>query len=286
MGHRRPFALSRPRRATAQTTRPGYNLRSVPRTSLAIRVLGPYGGSAPGYRLTTFLVDGESALDAGALTDALPLTAQRRVRRVFLTHAHFDHFASLPFLAANLYGRTNFALEVISPAPVVAAIREHVFNQTTWPDFTRYPSRSRPTLRFRPVPEGKPVRAGGVTWTAFSVNHVVPAYGYTVSKKDASVVFSGDTGPTERLWEAARRLRNLKAVFLECSFSDGEEGVAVDSLHMTPALVARELPKLPPKVPVYLYHLKPFSLSRIRREIAALKEPRLKLLESERSFRF
>jgi hypothetical protein len=32
--------------------------------------------------------------------------------------------------------------------------------------------------------------------------------------------------------------------------------------------------------------MKPPSLSRIRREIAALREPRLKLLESERSFRF
>lgn len=258
----------------------------MPRTSLAIRVLGPYGGSAPGYRLTTFLVDGESALDAGALTDALPLSAQRRVRRVILTHAHFDHFASLPFLAANLYGRTTSALEVISPAPVLAAIKKHVFNQETWPDFTRYPSVAHPTLRLRPLTEEKPLRAGGATWTAFRVNHVVPAYGYIVSKKDASVVFSGDTGPTERLWEVARRLRNVKAVFLECSFSDSEEALANESLHLTPRLVSREIPKLPPKVPIYLYHLKPFSLSRIRREIAALKEPRLKLLESERSFRF
>jgi hypothetical protein len=32
--------------------------------------------------------------------------------------------------------------------------------------------------------------------------------------------------------------------------------------------------------------MKPPSLARIRREIAALSEPRLKLLESERSFRF
>jgi hypothetical protein len=43
---------------------------------------------------------------------------------------------------------------------------------------------------------------------------------------------------------------------------------------------------MPAKVPVYLYHMKPPSLARIRREIAALKEPRLKLLESERFFRF
>jgi ribonuclease BN (tRNA processing enzyme) len=70
------------------------------------------------------------------------------------------------------------------------------------------------------------------------------------------------------------------------SFSDSQAELARDSCHMTPSLVAEELEKMPAKVPVYLYHMKPPSLARIRREIAALREPRLKLLESERSFRF
>jgi len=43
--------------------------------------------------MTTFVIDGETALDAGALTDALPISAQRRLRRVVLTHAHLDHVA-------------------------------------------------------------------------------------------------------------------------------------------------------------------------------------------------
>jgi ribonuclease BN (tRNA processing enzyme) len=258
----------------------------VSRTSLAIRVLGPYGGSAPGYRLTTFLVDGETAIDAGALTDALPLAAQKRVRRVILTHAHFDHLVSLPFLAANLYGRTSTALEVLAPEPVLSALRAHVFNDVTWPDFTRYPSPARPTLRFRSLRVGRSTRAGSVSVTPIPVNHAVPAYGYVLSKKGASVVFSGDTGPTERIWKTASRTPNLRAIFLECSFSDGEKALAAESLHLTPGLIRDELRKLPPHVPIFLYHLKPFSVSRIRREIAALSEPRLKLLESERSFRF
>ena len=100
----------------AQRSRRGYNRRRVPtRKSLAIRVLGPYGGSAPGFRMTTFLVDGETALDAGSLTEALPLSAQRRIRRIVLTHAHFDHTASLPFLIENLYGR-GMPLEIAAPA--------------------------------------------------------------------------------------------------------------------------------------------------------------------------
>ncbi|HEY6050764.1 MAG TPA: 3',5'-cyclic-nucleotide phosphodiesterase [Thermoanaerobaculia bacterium] len=254
-------------------------------TSLAIRALGPYGGSAPGYRLTTFLVDGESALDAGALTDALPLAAQRRIRRVFLTHAHFDHIASLPLLMENLYGLAT-PLEILAPQAVLSVIARDVLNDRIWPDFTKLPSRARPTVRLRALPENRPFRAGSVTFTPFAVSHVVPAYGYIVAKPGRSVVFSGDTEPTDRLWTSARRARNLKAIFLELSFSDAQLDVARASLHLTPSLVRQELLKAPPRVPVFLYHMKPPSLARIRREIEAAREPRLRLLESERSFRF
>jgi ribonuclease BN (tRNA processing enzyme) len=259
----------------------------VPRKEfLTVRVLGPYGGSAPGYRLTTFLLDGQCALDAGALTDTLPLPAQRRIRYVLLTHAHFDHISTLPFLAANLHGSLSAPLEILAPEPVLEAIRRHVFNDTTWPDFTRFPSVSRPTIRYRPLTEGRPSPAGNLSVTPYAVNHVVPTYGYIVSAGGRSVVFSGDTGPTERLWVAARRTRRVQAIFLECSFSDRQERIAADSLHLTPRLVSQELPKLPPRIPVFLYHLKPFSLARIRREISKLGKDRLHLLEEERRFRF
>ncbi len=255
------------------------------RRTIAVRALGPYGGSAPGYRLTTFLLDGETALDAGCLTDALPLAAQRRVRRVVLTHAHFDHIASLPLLCDNLYGQRR-PLEILAPAPVLATLSRHIFNDRVWPDFTRLPSRSRPTLAFRRLAEGRAFRAGALTVTAFAVPHTVPAYGYLVSKRGRSVLFSGDTRPTDRLWDVARRAKNLKAIFLEVSFSDAQEPLAQASGHFTPRLLAWELSKAPPRVPIYLYHMKPPSLSRIRREIAALRQPRVKLLDSERSFRF
>ncbi|HXM79396.1 MAG TPA: 3',5'-cyclic-nucleotide phosphodiesterase [Thermoanaerobaculia bacterium] len=254
-------------------------------TSLAIRALGPYGGSAPGYRLTTFLVDGESALDAGALTDALPLSAQRRVRRVFLTHAHFDHIASLPFLMENLYGQAT-PLEILAPAPVLATLARDILNDRVWPDFTRLPSRARPSVRLRALLEKKPFRAGRVTFTPFPVSHIVPAYGYVVAKPGRSVLFSGDTEATDSLWRAARTARHLKAIFLELSFSDAQMDVARASRHLTPSLVRLELAKAPPRVPIFLYHMKPPSMGRIRREIEALREPRLRLLESERSFRF
>ena len=235
--------------------------------------------------MTSFLIDGETALDAGALTEALPLAAQRRIRRIVLTHAHFDHIASLPFLIENLYGNRT-PLEILAPAPVIKALSRHVFNDVTWPDFTRLPSRRRPAVVLRKVAVGKPFSAGGVRFTALPVDHVVPAYGYLVGKPGRRVLFSGDTMPTRRIWAAARTVRDLKAIFLEVSFSDGQAAVAKASCHLTPRLLPGELAKAPPRVPVYLYHMKPPSLSRIRREVAALEEPRFRILESERSFRF
>ena len=235
--------------------------------------------------MTTFLIDGETALDAGALTETLPLAAQRRIRRVILTHSHFDHLASLPLLIENLYGREE-PLDIVAPRPVLATVARDILNDRIWPDFSKLPSRAKPTVRLTPIAPGRPFRAGSVTFTAFRVSHVVPAYGYVVSKPGRSVLFSGDTEPTDRLWAAAHKAKNLKAIFLELSFSDTQLDVARASLHFTPSLAYQELPKAPPRVPVYLYHMKPPSLARIRREIAALDESRLRLLDSERSFRF
>jgi ribonuclease BN (tRNA processing enzyme) len=169
---------------------------------------------------------------------------------------------------------------------VLSDLRRHVFNDVTWPDFTRLPSRARPTLVYRPIAAGKPVQAGGVTLVALPVDHIVPAYGYLVAKPGRSVLFSGDTMPTQRLWTHARRARDLKAIFLEVSFCDAQAEIARASCHLTPRLLPGELEKAPPRVPVYLYHMKPPSLSRIRREVAALNEPRLRLLDADRSFRF
>ena len=235
--------------------------------------------------MTCFLLDGDTALDAGSLTEALPLAAQRRLRRVVLTHAHLDHVASLPFLLENLYGRST-PLEVAAPAPVLGVLRRDLFNGRLWPDFTRLPSKTKPTLRYRPVLPGRPFRAGGMSWTAMPVDHLVPAYGYLVTKPGRAVLFSGDTMPTERLWSEGGAARDLKAIFLEVSFCDAQAAVAKASCHLTPRLLPGELAKAPERVPVYLYHMKPPSLSRIRREVEALDEPRLRLLDSERAFRF
>jgi ribonuclease BN (tRNA processing enzyme) len=243
-----------------------------------IRVLGAYGGSTPDHRQTSFLLNGTVALDAGALTEALTLDEQARIRAVVVTHSHMDHVASLPFLVENVFGRTKDAIEIYAPDEVIGSLKRHLFNDDLWPDFTRIPSHLLPTVTFRAVPIGEPFAVDGLTAVAVPVSHVVPTYGYLVSDADATAVFSGDTGPTEALWAAARAARNVKAIFAECSFPDGMTDIAEVSKHLTPASLHREMAKFPAGVPVHLYHLKPPTLAALAAEVAALGCPRLKLL--------
>jgi ribonuclease BN (tRNA processing enzyme) len=230
--------------------------------------------------MTTFLLNETTALDAGALTQVLSIAEQRAVDRVIVTHAHFDHVATLPFLFENVFGRRK-PIEIAAPAPVLSALRRHLFNDALWPDFTRLPSRRRATVRLRTIRRAESYRASGLSVRAVAVSHIVPTYGYLVSSGSASVLFSGDTGPTRALWKLADSAKNLKAIFLEVSFSDAQEEIARASKHLIPRQIPDELAKTSRNVPVYLYHLKPPSEAAIRREVKALKNPRLRFVEQD-----
>ena len=246
---------------------------------MRVRVLGAYGGSSPWHRQTSFLLDGTVALDAGALTQSLTLEEQAKVRSILVTHSHLDHVASLPFLVENVFGRPQSAIEVVGPKDVTTLLQAHLFNDAVWPDFTRIPTHLLPAVTFRVVEAGVPFRVNGLHALAVPVSHVVPTFGYLLWDDRACVVFSGDTGPTEALWAEARRRDDLKAIFVECSFPDSMAEIAEVSRHLTPATLALEMRKFPASVPVNLYHMKPPTLPQLRADVAALSEPRVRILD-------
>lgn len=250
-----------------------------------MRVLGPYGGSAPDCRMTTFLLNETTLLDAGALTSMLTLAEQRRVDHVVITHSHFDHVATLPFFFENVFGRRK-PIEIAAPRQVLDPLRKHLFNGSLWPDFSKLPSRRKATMRFRPIREGSVFRTRDLSFLPVPVHHIVPTYGYLVRSATASILFSGDTGPTQRLWEVADSAEDLKAIFLEVSFSDSQTKIAKASRHLTPKQIPGELAKTRQTAPVYLYHMKPPSLSAIEREVRRLRNPRLSFLREGQVLEF
>jgi cAMP phosphodiesterase len=253
---------------------------------MKLKVLGCYGGQMPEHGMTAFLVNDSVSLDAGWLTGALGLRAQQRVRNVLISHSHLDHTCSLPFLIDNCFSVPGFSLRIHAIPEVIASMRSHLFNNHTWPDFTCLPNDLTPVLRLVEVAEEQPFVVDGLEVRAVRVSHLVPTTGFVVEDRKGAIAFSSDTGPTERFWEVANAVPRLRAVITETSFPNEEQGLADVSGHLTPQTLAGELAKLRGDVPVYLYGGKPRHLAAIRRQVAELKDGRVRFLKQGRSYRF
>jgi hypothetical protein len=89
-----------------------------------------------------------------------------------------------------------------------------------------------------------PVQADGLKITPVKVNNVVPTFGYIVDDGKSAVIFVGDSGPTDRLWEVAHQTRGVSAVFMEACFPNSMTRLADVALHLTPEMFGREVAKM------------------------------------------
>jgi len=246
---------------------------------LRLRVLGCAGGELPRHRTTCFLVDGKLAIDAGALTQGLSLEEILEVDDIVLTHSHFDHVKDVPLVSDLLVGRRRRPLRVHASPDCAQALREHVFNGRLWPDFTRIPSASAPVIEIRTFDPERPFRAGRYRIAPVPVVHPVESVGFVVSDGKASFAVSGDTGPTDRFWARVNAEERLRALLVELSFPSALQPLADLSGHLTPRTLARELGKLERNgFPILLYHLKPAHHAALRREVARLGLPGVRIL--------
>jgi cAMP phosphodiesterase len=171
----------------------------------------------------------------------------------------------------------------------VAALRASIFNDVVWPDFTRLPVPQAPVLRVRSLEEHVEQEVGGLWVTPVAVTHTVPTSGFVVHDGAGAMIYSGDTGPTEALWRAARAVSGLRAIILECSFPNRLGGLAEIARHLTPALLHRELDKLPADVPVLIFHVKPQFHDEIGEELGAVSQAsgaRITMLEQDKTYVF
>lgn len=242
--------------------------------------------------MTSFLIDDRVAIDAGAITRALTIEEQRLVRHVLITHTHMDHTNTLPFLIENSFGSSDEPVSIFCTKRVLAGVRRHLFNNDTWPDFTRIPDHLYPSVRFQEIEIEVPfvidnLPGGPLEVTAVEVNHIVPTTGLLLRQEASSVIFTSDTGPTSRIWEVANASEDLAAIIIEVSFPNRMQDVADVSLHLTPQTLNTELSKLDRQIPVYLYHFKPPYVEELRSELAEteLRYP-VEELEQDRTYRF
>jgi len=251
-----------------------------------VRVVPSAAGGGRLEYLTTFIIDGAVAIDAGSLGFWASPAAQAGVAHVFLSHTHADHVCSLPMFVANTASLRSAPPVIHGSAGVLDSLARDVFNGRVWPDFLQLSARGAPLLALREAPAGAACAVGALRVTPVAVDHAVPTVSHIVDDGRSAIVISTDSGPTRALWRKAARIPHLKAVFLGTSFPEEERALAAVAGHLTPALVERELAKMPSGVPVYAVHIKPGHRRRVVCQLGALKRPRLLIGDSSRDYEF
>ncbi len=248
---------------------------------MEFKVLGCHGGETPKHRPPAFAIDGRAVIDAGSLTSVLTLEEQRKIEFVLISHAHVDHVRDLALMADTRAQMGGPPLIVASTKGTISALKRHMFNQKLWPDFTTIPSPSNPTVVFKRIRPEVTTQLGRFSVTPVEVNHTVEAVGFIVSDGKSAIAYSGDTGPTERLWQIVEHREDISALVMEVAFPNRRLRLAIQSGHHTPKLLEKGLRMLRGKrdLPVLLFHIKPVFQREVERDLLRVKAHNLTLLQ-------
>ena len=160
---------------------------------MEIQILGAHQLESKGTRLTSLLIDGTLAIDAGGLTSALSLREQEKIKTVLLTHHHFDHSRDLVTLAANT-GYRQEQLVVYGLRYTLDIVTNCLLDGKMYINFLEYPSKHKPTVVLEAIePYGRKAVAG-YDVLALPAEHSVPTVGYQItSSAGKSLFYTGDT---------------------------------------------------------------------------------------------
>ncbi|MDH5480072.1 MAG: 3',5'-cyclic-nucleotide phosphodiesterase [Nitrosomonas sp.] len=239
---------------------------------MRLRILGCSGGIGGGSHTTAMLLDNDILIDAGTGVGNLSMEELLKIDHIFVTHAHLDHVAFIPFLVDTVGFIRNKPINIYAVQPTLNTLRKHLFNWHVWPDFTNIPNVQTPYMRYEAITLGKVINIDGRKITPLPANHVVPAVGYQLDSGQASLVFTGDTTTNDALWEVVNKIENLKYLIIESAFCEEKREIAIRSKHLCPSLLKEELEKLEQDAEIYITHLKQGEDELTMREILELAE--------------
>lgn len=235
---------------------------------MRVRVLGCSGAIARGCRTTSFLVDRDLLVDAGTGVGDLTLEEMAGIGHVLLTHSHLDHVAALPLMIDSIASQLTRPVCIHALPGTIQALRNHVFNNFIWPDFSRIPTPDNPFITFEEIQVGQVLEIGGKRIEVLPAVHTVPACGYAISAGAGNWVFTGDTERNPAFWRRLNQLR-VAALVIETAFSNREKDLARRSLHLAPETLAEELDRIDKGkgFPIFITHTKPAETDMIMAEI-------------------
>jgi len=220
-----------------------------------LEILGCSGGVGHGLKTTTFLIDDALLLDAGTGIELLKMDQMLAIRDVVITHAHIDHIIGLPLMLATIYDKHQHPINVYALPEVIAALEQHIFNWTIWPDYTKLPETA-PILHCHIINIGEKFKLQDKEFEVLPAVHPTPTAGYLVRNKESSFAFTGDNGINDPLWPILND-RKPDMLIIDVSFTDEIDELARLSGHLTPSHLADQLAKYDHPSQIMITHLKP-----------------------------
>lgn len=225
---------------------------------MKLRVLGCSGGVGNELKTTSLLIDDDILIDAGSGVGELTLDEMRKIRHVFLTHSHLDHFSFLPLLVDSIFPSIRDPLIVHGQPITLEALQKHVFNWTIWPDFAKLPTEEAPVMKYQELSPGSTMELEGRKLEMIAVNHIVPGVGYRVEGENGkSFAFSGDTTTNDNFWDVLNGHDSLDLLLVEAAFANADIDLSKRAGHYTASLLGEDLKKLKHQPEVYITHNKP-----------------------------
>jgi len=236
--------------------------------------------------LTTYIINDTLAIDAGAIAIGLSREEQLRLRSIIVTHTHLDHVFSLPLYLTDLYEEIREPVKLYATQADFDALRQHIFNPRVWITLETMKNERTELVSFQPIKSGESFVAEGLKITPIPVTHTVLTHGLIVEDGKGALLFTSDTGATERIWQAASECGKLRAIFIDLSYPNRLTELARVSQHHSPATLLEEMAKINSDVPIYAVHLKAAYRDQVLEEIASLNHPRIVVAEIGREYEF
>jgi ribonuclease BN (tRNA processing enzyme) len=223
----------------------------------------------------SYLVDDKLLIDAGGLLHSMTMESLLKIDNVLISHTHMDHIKDLPLWGDLIFGQRS-PINVRGAHKTLDAIKANIFNWIIWPDFTSIPTKENPIFKFNGIEPTSKFSMGGYKITSIEVNHTVLSTAFIIDNGESSFLYSSDTTNTDEVWKVANRKKNLKAIFMEISFSNALQTVADASKHYSPTTLAIDLKKIKKDIPIYLYHIKPSVMDDVLKEVSEIKDKRIR----------
>ncbi len=235
---------------------------------MIIRFLGTHNAESKDTKLASFVIDNVLAVDAGSLASELTLSEQEKIKAILLTHGHYDHIRGIPAFAFN---NTDHTTKIYATSQTFKILSSHLVDGVIYPKFTKKIPffLEKPSLKFIEIDPFETVNILGYKVLPLPVNHTIISVGFEITSKDGKKIFyTGDTGPgLSALWKHI----SPNLIILDLTFPNRLENRAINSKHLCPRLLKRELKELQrvmeyfPKV--VITHLSPRDEEEIKKEV-------------------